>query len=259
MRFRSGLCSITLRKLPVDEVIAVAARAGLGCIEWGGDVHVRPGDLAEARKVAQLTADAGLSVASYGSYFRAGVTPDVEYADVLSSAVALGAPRIRIWAGRLGSAEADAAARGAVVGAIQSAADQAAEQGVALGLEFHRNTLTDDIDSTLALLDEIDRDNVSSYWQPPNGMPEDEALETLHRLGSVPAVHVFSWWPGTTRLPLAERESLWRSALQGLGAQRSPVDLLLEFVAEDDPENLVRDGAQLNRWIAELETNSDRA
>src|SRR4051812_32305936 len=70
--FRTGLCSVTLRRLAVPEVLAAAAAAGLECIEWGGDIHVPPGDSALARQVGAATADAGLQVASYGSYFRAG-------------------------------------------------------------------------------------------------------------------------------------------------------------------------------------------
>ena len=37
---RPGLCSVTLRGMPPDAVIGVAAEAGLEAIEWGADVHV---------------------------------------------------------------------------------------------------------------------------------------------------------------------------------------------------------------------------
>jgi hypothetical protein len=55
----AGLCSVTLRSLAVDEVLATAAGARLGAIEWGGDVHVPPGSPA-ARDVGHRTNDAGL-------------------------------------------------------------------------------------------------------------------------------------------------------------------------------------------------------
>ena len=44
-----GLCSVTLRACSIEEVVAIAAGAGLECIEWGADVHVPPGDLEAAR------------------------------------------------------------------------------------------------------------------------------------------------------------------------------------------------------------------
>src|SRR3954447_6657285 len=63
-----GVCSVTLRACSIDEVVEVAAGAGLECIEWGADVHVPPGDLDAARRAREATLAAGLRVASYGSY-----------------------------------------------------------------------------------------------------------------------------------------------------------------------------------------------
>src|SRR5690625_6345640 len=50
---RPGICSVTYRDLPPEEIVPLAAEAGLECIEWGGDVHVAPGvpDLAEHTRV----------------------------------------------------------------------------------------------------------------------------------------------------------------------------------------------------------------
>ncbi|AYY13253.1 sugar phosphate isomerase/epimerase [Actinobacteria bacterium YIM 96077] len=258
---RPGLCSITLRQLPVEEVLAVAAEAGLHGVEWGSDVHAPAGDEAEARRVARLTAAAGLVVTSLGSYYRAGTSTAEEFEDVLRTARALEAPRIRIWAGSVGSAEAGTEERRAVAEATRHAADRAADEGIELGFEYHAGTLTDDIDSTLALLADVDRANVTSYWQPPNGMPAEDALATLRRLGDqVRAVHVFSWWPDTQRLPLAERSSLWREAfayLAGAGSGTAAgsgetIDALMEFVPDDDPANVVRDAAVLHELIPHL-------
>ena len=44
---RPGLCSVTFRALDVPAVVRLAAEAGLERIEWAGDVHVPPGDLAD--------------------------------------------------------------------------------------------------------------------------------------------------------------------------------------------------------------------
>ena len=97
---RPGLCSVTLRRLGVEDVVAAAAAAGLEAIEWGADVHVPPGDLDAAERARSACAAAGLAVASYGSYFRAG--EDEDFAPVLASARALGAPRIRRLGGPRG-------------------------------------------------------------------------------------------------------------------------------------------------------------
>ncbi|MHC4505194.1 MAG: sugar phosphate isomerase/epimerase family protein, partial [Planctomycetota bacterium] len=108
---RSGLTSITFRKLSPEEIVRLTAEAGLDGIEWGGDVHVPPGEVDTARRVASMTSEAGLAVSSYGSYYRVGHDEPGLFAPVLETAIALGAPIIRVWAGRVASREADEAYR----------------------------------------------------------------------------------------------------------------------------------------------------
>ena len=43
MTIAPGLCSITLRSLRADAVLALAVHAGIEGIEWGADGHVPPG------------------------------------------------------------------------------------------------------------------------------------------------------------------------------------------------------------------------
>jgi 3-dehydroshikimate dehydratase len=235
-----GLCSVTLRALSVEEVVAVTAGAGLECIEWGGDVHVAPGDLAAARRAREATLAAGLRVASYGSYWRCAG----DFAPVLATARELGAPRVRIWAGETGSADATPAERDAVAAAARAAAASAASPPtpIALAFELHGGTLTDTFDSALAL---VEASGVPCYWQPPQSLPDAEALDGLRRLPDVPAVHVFSWWPGSTRLRLSERADLWRAVFEVFRSG----DALLEFVPGDDPA-LVAEEAEACRALA---------
>nr|WTB03895.1 sugar phosphate isomerase/epimerase [Streptomyces antimycoticus] len=178
---------------------------------------------------------------------------------MLRSAVALGAPRIRIWAGATGTRKTPPEARRAVVEDTRRAAALAAEAGVELAYEFHRNTLTDGAEHTLRLLDEVDRAEVATYWQPPVDMPDAEALKGLDALGDrIAAVHAFSWWPGTTRLPLTARAPLWRGAFERLLTHRAavsggpPLDVLLEFVPGDDERLLPREAATL-RALADVQ------
>lgn len=254
---RAGLCSVTFRNLEVDAVVDHARAAGLACIEWAGDTHVAPGDVAAARRARELTGQAGLAVASYGSYLRFEGSDEVFRAEagrVIGSARELGAPRIRVWAGSTGSADVSEQDRARIVGRIQEVADAAAEHGIDLGLEFHGRTLTDEIGSTLRLLEEVDRATVLSYWQPHQGMPAPEALETLrHVLPHASTIHVFSWWPTYQRLPLAERAELWREALTLLAEAGTDRDALLEFVPQDDPALLRREAGTLRGLIADAE------
>ncbi|WP_460455398.1 sugar phosphate isomerase/epimerase family protein, partial [Arthrobacter bambusae] len=184
---------MTFRSHAPADVIRFAADARLKAIEWGGDVHVPAGDFVCAKEVKDRTVDAGLAVASYGSYLRLGSSPRSEQEAVVETAVALGAPRIRVWAGTRGSEDAGAHHWAAVVRDAREFADTAASADVLVGLEFHGGTLTDRAESTAALLSEIERDSrLGTYWQPPQGMPDSEALRGLDLLaGNVLAVHAF--------------------------------------------------------------------
>lgn len=243
LRRRIGLCSVTFRQLTADEVIAAAVGAGLECIEWGGDIHVPTGDTARAEDAARRTADAGLTVASYGSYWRA----DEDITPVLDSAAALGADRVRIWAGRIGSAEATEVERHAITDAIAEASASARDLGITLALEYHSGTIADTPDAVRRLLDDVP--GLRTYWQPTVGAPDEVALHEYDLLrDAVAAVHVFSWWPTTQRLRLAQRESLW-SPLFRTAAE--PRDALLEFVPHDDPDLLALEAATLRKWISQ--------
>ncbi|MFJ2756914.1 sugar phosphate isomerase/epimerase family protein [Nocardioides sp. NPDC087217] len=245
---RPGLCSVTARHLPTGGVLEAAAEAGLACIEWGADVHAPPaGDL---RGLAAATAAAGLAVASYGTYWRAPA--DDDGGALIGAAQALGCTRLRIWAGTTGSAEASPAERAEVVRRVQRLADEAAGHGLELAFEHHDLTLADTVESTLDLLDEVDRPNVGTYWQPRVGEPSEVALAGLARLlPHVRAVHAFSWWPRHERLPLAARADLWPAALEMLAAAGRPTDVLLEFLPDDDMSMLPSEAGRLREWIAQ--------
>lgn len=240
---RAGLCSVTFRQLAAEEVAARAAAAGLEVIEWGGDVHVPPGDVERAAEVAAATTDAGLAVCSYGSYFRAGA--DESLTPILDSATALAADRVRIWAGRTGSADASPEQYAQVVSRLRDAVAEASERRVALALEFHRRTLADTPAATLRLLADVP--GLSTYWQPTVDAPDDVALHEFAQIAEhTSAVHVFSWWPFDTRLRLSARESLWHPLFVAASAQPVPPrDALLEFVVDDDPALLAAEAATL--------------
>jgi 3-dehydroshikimate dehydratase len=247
---RTGLVSVTFRQLGVEEVVEVAEQAGLAAIEWGGDIHVPLGDLPAARKARALCEDRGIAIAAYGSYLRAGSVDREEIRTAVTTAVELGAPRIRVWAGSVGTAEAGVGDRMAVTRGLAELADVAAGSGIEIAMEFHRNTLTDEVDSTITLLLDVGAPNLTTYWQPPVDLNDAECLQQLEALMPwLSTVHVFSWWPSNTRLPLAARESLWRPVLDRLAAEPREINALLEFVADDSVSQFTTDAADLHSWV----------
>jgi sugar phosphate isomerase/epimerase len=245
---RPGLVSVTFRQLSVPEVVGVAAKAGLAAVEWGGDVHVPDPDAASLARA--LTADAGLSVAAYGSYFRAGVSDPTDLEPILATAAELGAPYVRVWAGTVGSADASAEQRAAVVASLVAASGQATAYGVRIVVEYHPKTLTDTLDSALRLFDEVGPD-VLPYWQPWDCHQPEQARTQVRALlaHGLPTVHVFSWDTDGRRLPLAAGETMWRGVLEELAMAGGVRNTLLEFVVDNNPDTFAADAQTLLSWL----------
>ncbi|MDR3313813.1 MAG: sugar phosphate isomerase/epimerase [Oscillospiraceae bacterium] len=249
---KTGLTSVTFRQLEIDDVLALAAQAGLDVIEWGGDVHAPPGALALAAAVRQKTEAAGLSVSSYGSYYRllAHENPAAAFAPVLGSACALGAKTIRIWAGSQDFEQTDAAAFDRAAQEARALGGLAQAQGVQLAFEFHGGTITNAAESTLAFLQAVDHPNVKTYWQPNFVRSHAENKRALRAvLPWVVNIHVFQWAADHTAFPLADGEAVWREYLDILAAATGEPCAILEFVKDAAPAQFLRDAATLQKWL----------
>jgi sugar phosphate isomerase/epimerase len=251
-----GLCSVTFRGLPYEDVLAYASEARVEAIEWAGDGHIPLGDLARARAVGEATRERGITVASYGSYVEAGVPASDAFERALETAVALGAPNVRVWAGRRGvsSTAVSAEDRERVAAALRAFAGLATSAGVTVSLEFHRETLTDGLVSALDLLQRVDRRNLFTYWQPRAGIGSAEAAEELRALRPwLSHLHVFHWNERRERFALADAAPFWTPLLEEAATwddARLPRRwAMIEFVRDDDPLLFSEDARALRRWL----------
>jgi sugar phosphate isomerase/epimerase len=240
-----GLTSITFRSLRAERIIALAKEAGLEGIEWGGDIHAPPGNTGVADRIKAQTEEAGLSVMSYGSYYR--LLEGADLLPVLETACALGAPVIRIWAGTKGSAQVDDDYYCRAATELRQVCALAAERNIRIGLEYHRQTLTDTADSAGRLIGLANRDNLTSYWQPNPDLPPAEHFQEISLLlPRLSSVHVFQWEKGNVRRPLAEGERVWKEYIRLLGTGRN---YIMEFVRDDREEDFLADAAVLRSLI----------
>ena len=252
-----GLVSITFRQLSPDEIIKLVTQSGLKAIEWGGDLHVPHGDIETASEVGDKTRAAGLETAAYGSYFKLGTSTaeGMDFRKVLDSAVALGAPVIRIWAGAKASVEYSSDERKNLAEEARKIADAAAEKNIRIALEFHGYTLTDTTESALKFLKECASSNIQTYWQPPLSMNHAERVKSLWAvLPHLSNIHAFSWNTNPdgsyTRLPLADHAEDWKEYFTI--ASRLPSDrcAMIEFVKDDSPEQFLNDAESLKQLLA---------
>jgi sugar phosphate isomerase/epimerase len=251
-----GLVSVTFRRLDIVEVLDLCVANDLEGIEWGGDVHVPHGDLETARRVAGLTADAGRQVAASGSYYRAGADEGPTWPDVLETASALGAPAIRVWAGKGGSSPADEHARRAVTDDLLTIAESAGERGIAVATEYHAETLTDTLDSTLRLLAETDHRNLRTYWQPPRGIGTEDCLEQIAALSDrLSNVHVTCPSARGGFESLIAWEARWRRWLDAVAAIEGDRWAMIEFVQGGEPSRLPADAEALRAILADPHGN----
>lgn len=259
---RSGLCSVTFRDLTPDAILDLATKAGIAGIEWGADVHVKPGDLDTAHAVADRSVAAGVACASYGTYLgaRSPITDAAEVESACATAAALGTTNLRVWPMLGAPSLIDDDERAAITAGITIAAAVAADHGMTVGLEYHTKTLTDSATSTLRLLDEVSATNLFTYWQPnwwtDSGDDVASRLADLAEIsGALSHLHVYSWDSSGERFALGEGAELWPAALSAVDATPSnwsePRYAFMEFVANNDPAQFSRDAATLLSWLTD--------
>lgn len=251
---KTGLVSVTFRKLTPAAIIDLVRQADLAAIEWGGDIHVPNGNLQQACMVGRMTRDAGLAIAAYGSYYRLGASePEgLNFDCVLETARALGAPLIRVWAGNRPSAKADADYRRGIGEEGRRLAEKAADAGLVLACEYHGGTLTDTRESAVQLLSDIQHPAMRAYWQAPVGASVEAGFESLRAmLPWLANAHVYHRdASGKTHLPLSDGAAAWRRHLALIRSTGRDHYALLEFVSDDSPNAFLEDARFLKAWIA---------
>ncbi|WP_404455524.1 sugar phosphate isomerase/epimerase [Virgibacillus necropolis] len=248
--YKIGLCSVTFRNLTVEQVIKLAHGANMEGIEWGGDFHVPPGDTIRAAEVAELTEQANLEIVSYGSYYRVGHEKEgIPFDVVLETAQRLKAPSIRVWAGKIGSHEIDEKYRTAVVEDARRIAELAEKQDIEINFEYHGGTLTDNVESALLLVNEINHPNIHLYWQPAVGETINKRLKSIEKLSAwLTHIHVFHW-NYTDRLSFSEGVVEWEQYLSKLKKDKNVHYLLMEFVKGDNIEQFLKDAKALKNLV----------
>lgn len=227
--YKTGLASIAFRHLSVEDVIAAAKNAGLSYIEWGSDIHAPVTDLANIRRVRQLTEDAGLQCSSYGAYFNIVKDAPEDIRLYIAAARALGVSTIRIWCSghpyELPAEELEK--RYATCREIAKIAE---EEQVMICAECHSGNLTHDLQSSLDFMTAVNSANFRMYWQPCELLTTEENIAFAKAAAPyVTNVHVY-YYVNKTHTPLWEGKEGWTEYIRALGKDRL-------FILEHLPEH----------------------
>ena len=240
-KYKYGLCSISFRSLSPREIVTLVKDAGLDCIEWGSDVHAKPDDEHALLEIVRLQNESGIYCSSYGTYFRIGQDPVDDIYKYIKAAKTLGTDTLRLWCGTKGSADYTEDERKAVINDCIALSRIAEKKNVYLCLECHIKTLTDDMNSTLSLMSEVNSKNFIMYWQPNQFKTVEENILYAKSISDkTKCIHVFNW-KEKEKYPLADGKSVWQNYLACFGANT----LLLEFMPDGDPNSLKREAISL--------------
>ena len=248
---RAGLTSVTFRAKSAEEVVKIAVRCGLGCIEWGADVHARPDAPAALEEIASLARSYGVENISYGSYYRAGAENEFSAREVIAAAKRLGVRRIRVWAGVQSAAQTDGKTFAKLAEDLQNFVDLAGAENMTVATEFHHGTYADRAESALKLLHAVE--GLRTYWQEEPKISAAENLRDLQLLlPYAETVHTFCFDTAFNRYPLSAAEDRWHGYIGAVrAAGRTDMPFLLEFVKNDSEVQAEQDAAQLRRWLEE--------
>lgn len=241
-----GIVSFTFKSFSSEEILKITSSCGLKAIEWSENYHIECGNTGEAREVARRTRELGLEVAAYSSYYRLGKGMDIRPS--LDNALAMEAPIVRVWAGSQPSGELSEQERSALTEELRRAVGFAREAGIPLGLEWHKNTLTDENASGLRLIKEIDSPYLRTFWQQTKALSIDERAEGLKAIMPyLENLHVY-WWDESGRRPLREGREIWKTRYLPLMDNRKHY-VLIENIMNDSVEQFREDAAELISWI----------
>ncbi|WP_172635086.1 sugar phosphate isomerase/epimerase family protein [Sphaerochaeta pleomorpha] len=217
-------------------------KAQLKAVEWSEGWHVHLGNPAEAAEVRQLCKERNITIVALGSYYKLGENQD--FAPVLELAQALGAPTIRIWAGKIPSREVKPASFASLAKEAETLAQQCSLEGIEIAFEFHKDTLTDSNESAAKLLSLAP--SCKSLWQPIVALSLQERKAGLERITQRLAyLHVF-FMNGPVKRPLQEGVEEWKGYLSNLAGDHYA---LLEFVMGDREDQFLEDAATLHQLV----------
>lgn len=244
--FKIGLCSVTFRKKTAQQVVEIAAAAGVQYIEWGGDVHVK--NLQQARTVKALCDERGILISSYGSYFNCSDYDEKKWREICEITKEMGAPGIRVWLGKSDSEKTDDKEYTKLLLNTGAMCDIASQYSLMVCPECHDNTYNNNTDSFLGFAKALKRENFRTYFQSRYFRMEYDLDRIERTFSHIENVHIS--YRDLKREQLfrkKDREYLDR-LLKALLAKDFKGIVMIEFVIRNSEKQLLKDVKKLRAY-----------
>lgn len=243
-----GMTSLTLREESIENVIKYAKEAGISGIEWGvSEKHASIEDDSFIERIKTESQKNGIEIFSLGSYCN--MTDKADCDRTLEVAVKLGAPVIRLWAGRKSIEECDDEYKNTVIENSVYMAEKAGELNIKLGFEYHSYTLTETADSAVELIKEINQSNVGLYWQPDGNLSVEENIKDRNKVLPflVGNIHIQNYSETKGYMLLEEISDRISKYFEDI--KDKDYNVMIEFVKDSLPENVIKDAVTLKKLI----------
>lgn len=159
-----GFTTTSFRQIrSLEKIVGIGMKAGIDCIEWGGDIHVQ--NVNDAKQAKALCSKANILVNSYGSYYRIGSNNTDEQKRICEIAAEMGAKSVRVWLGRADSEKTDEAAYENLLEDAKRMCAVADEYSLIICPECHGKTYNNSTDAFLKIRNDINCDNFRTYFQ----------------------------------------------------------------------------------------------
>jgi len=154
------------------------------------------------------------------------------------AAKALGTDILRVWCGTKSSKDYTRVELNAIYEECRHAAKLAEKEGVILCTECHNWTLTDNMESALALFKNVNSPAFQTFWQPNQFKSKEENLAYAKAVAPfTKTVHVFNW-SGENKYPLSQDIKTWKEYLSCFSGD---IPFLLEFMPDNKIESLEKE------------------
>lgn len=237
-----GLTSVALRNRTVEEIVRAAADAGLSAIEIDSVSHLAPEEGARAVEIGALVKAARMTVSSYATDFTLGDSDSSVFELYCRTALALGAPCVRVRCDGMPSACIDAARESFLVGEMKKVLASAEKYELSVALELCANTLCDDADRILSFLSRVRSSRLGVAFRVDRARSNEYNYEALLSLAPhLMGVYFSVTYSNGRGYPLKAGFAMNEELARILAEQGVDCPVYLAYVPDEDTDKLAEE------------------